>query len=87
MPPRIEYKASVASDLERLDPSLARRILMKVERALATEGRSGKPLTGDFEGLYRPRVKDYRVIYARTKEGYLVLRIAHRQDAYEEGKP
>ncbi len=83
MPAKIEYKASVANDLEQLEPSMARQILNKVERALRSEGRSGKPLAGEFAGLYRLRVKDYRVIYARTTEGYLVLRIGHRREVYE----
>jgi mRNA interferase RelE/StbE len=87
MPARIDYKASVASDLEELEPSVARRVLNKIERALRSEGRSGKALAGEFAGLYRLRVKDYRVIYARTTEGYLVLRIGHRRDVYAEGRP
>ena len=84
---RVEYKASVSSDLEALDPSIARRIQNKIERALRTEGKSGKALAGEFEDLYRLRVRDYRVIYARSTEGYLVLRIGPRRDVYEKGKP
>jgi mRNA interferase RelE/StbE len=87
VPPRIEYKASVASDLEELDPSTVRRILNKIERALQAEGKTGKPLAGEFEGLYRLRIKDHRVVYARTTEGYLVLRIAHREQVYSKGRP
>jgi mRNA-degrading endonuclease RelE of RelBE toxin-antitoxin system len=83
MSARIEYKASVANDLEQIEPSTARQILTKIERALRGEGRSGKPLAGEFAGLYRLRVRDYRVIYARTTEGYLVLRIGHCQEVYE----
>ena len=66
---------------------MARRILSKIEKALRIEGKSGKALTGEFAGLFRLRVKDYRVIYARTTEGYLVLRIGHREDVYREGRP
>lgn len=84
---RIEYKASVASDLAEVDASMGRRILNKIERALRVEGKSGKPLTGEFAGLYRLRVKDYRIIYARTTEGYLVLRIGRLRDVYSSGRP
>ena len=83
MAAKIEYKASVANDLEQLEPSIARQILNKIERALRSEGRSGKPLAGELAGLYRLRVKDYRVIYTRTADGYLVLRIGHRRQVYE----
>jgi len=48
---------------------------------------SGRRLTGVLAGLYRLRVKDYRVIYARTTEGYLVLRIGHRRELYSRGRP
>jgi len=84
---RIEYKASVAADLAEIEPSTARRILTTIEKALRTEGMSGKPLSGEFAGLYRLSVKDYRLIHARTTEGYLVLRIGHRQDIYDRGRP
>jgi mRNA interferase RelE/StbE len=84
---RAEYKASVAGDLDRLDRPVALRILGKIEKALAAKGRAGEPLAGEFAGLYRLRVGDYRVIYARTSEGYLVLRIGHRGDVYRKGRP
>jgi mRNA interferase RelE/StbE len=84
---RIEYKASVTGDLQEIEPSMARRIVNKIERALRSEGKSGKPLAGEFAGLYRLRIKDYRVIYARTTDGYLVLRIGHRHEIYETGRP
>ena len=88
MPPvKVEYKASVAGDLAEIEASIARRIVNKIERALRTEGKSGKALTGEFAGLFRLRVKDYRVIYARTTEGFLVLRVGHRDRVYEKGRP
>ena len=83
---RVEYKASVTGDLSEEDASMGRRILNKIERALRAEGKSGKPLTGEFAGLYRLRAKDYRIIYARTTEGYLVLRIGRRRDVYSSGQ-
>jgi mRNA interferase RelE/StbE len=84
---KVDYKLSVAGDLDRLDRAVALRILKKIERTLAEEGRSGEPLAGEFAGLFRLRVGDYRVIYARTAEGYLVLRIGHRGDVYRRGRP
>jgi mRNA interferase RelE/StbE len=84
---RVEYKASVAGDLERLDPPVALRVLTKIEKALASGGRGGQRLSGKFAGLLKLRVGDYRVIYARTTEGYLVLRIGHRGEVYRKGRP
>lgn len=79
---RVDYKASVGRDLRRLDKPTARRILGKIERDLAAPPAAGVPLTGEFKGLFRYRVGDWRVIYARTLEGVLILRIAHRREAY-----
>ncbi len=84
---KVEYKLSVAGDLDRLDRAVTLRILKKIERTLAEEGGSGEPLAGEFAGLFRLRVGDYRVIYARMADGYLVLRIGHRGDVYRRGRP
>jgi mRNA interferase RelE/StbE len=80
----VEYKASALSDLDR---PVALRILNKIEKSLAEQGADGEPLSGEFRGLLRLRVGDYRVIYARTTNGYLVLRIGHRGDVYRRGRP
>jgi mRNA interferase RelE/StbE len=84
---RVEYKASVSGDLDRLDRPVALRVLTKIEKTLGSAGRTGEPLMGDFAGLFRLRVGDYRVIYARTTEGYLILRIGHRSEVYRKGRP
>ena len=87
MPVRVEYKASVEKDLRKLSPTAAALLLQKLERALVSEGQTGESLSGEFAGLYRLRVGDYRVIYVRTDEGYLVLRIGHRREVYRKGRP
>ena len=84
---KVEYKASVAKDLRCLDRSTALRVLGRIEKALVTEGKKGEPLAGEFAGMYRLRVGEYRVVYARTDEGYLVLRIGHRREVYRMGRP
>ncbi len=87
MAARVEYKASMEKDLRRLSPSAAVRLLQRVERTLVSEGRTGEPLAGEFAGLYRMRVGDNRIIYIRTDEGYLVLRIGHPREVYRKGRP
>ncbi len=81
---RIEYKASVARDLRRIDKKEAARILQRLERQLGAGGKDGERLRGEFQGLWRLRIGDYRIIYVRTDEGFLVLRIAHRREAYRK---
>jgi mRNA interferase RelE/StbE len=79
----IRFKESVARDLKRLDPPVAAAILQKLETVLAQSPGKDKQLTGDFTGLYSWRTGDYRVIYSLHGETILVLRIAHRKDAYK----
>jgi len=79
---KITYKASVEQDLKKLDKSWARKLLEKLEGKLGTNPDLGEPLTGEFRGLFKYRIGDYRVIYAKTTEGILVVRIAHRKEAY-----
>jgi len=81
---KILYKASVERDLKSLSKDEAKRVLAKVEKALRENPDKGEPLKGIFQGLYRYRVGDYRVIYAKTTEGVLVLRIGHRRDVYKK---
>ena len=79
---KIEYKSSVVRDLKKLDKSVAGRILDQLEMNLSENPDSGQPLTGQFKGLFKYRVGDYRIIYTRTVEGILVLRIGHRSKVY-----
>ena len=81
MASKITYKASVEQDLKKLDRSWARKLLTKLEEKLGTSPNAGEPLKGEFQGLFKYRMGDYRVIYAKTTDGVLVLRIAHRKEA------
>jgi mRNA interferase RelE/StbE len=43
----------------------------------------GKPLTGEFKGLYRLRVGDWRIIY-KVEDGNVIIRFVRlRRDAYK----
>ena len=79
---RIAYKRSVARDLKHLDKTRAKAILEMLESYLSENADAGEPLRGEFEGLYKLRIGDYRVIYSKTGDGILVLRIGHRSKVY-----
>ncbi len=78
----IFYKASVEKDLRKIDQQVAKRVITKLEKAFVEEAQPGLPLKGEFEGLFKYRVGDYRVIYTPVKDGILVLRVAHRRESY-----
>jgi mRNA-degrading endonuclease RelE of RelBE toxin-antitoxin system len=84
---KIDYETCVAGDFESLDPKAANRVLGRIERALSAKGRQDRPLSGEFAGLSRLGVGDYRVVYVRTTGGYLVLRGGHRSDVDRKGRP
>ncbi len=82
MTARVLYKSSVAHDLKKINPGDKRRILRQVEEILGTDPRSGEALRGEFEGLFKLRVGEYRVVYALVGLDVLVLRVRHRSQAY-----
>ena len=82
---KVAYLDSVEEDLKKLDKSTARKILNRIETYLAQDPKElGKPLKGEFQGYWRYRWGDYRVIYKIAEREILiiVLRISNRKDVY-----
>jgi len=79
---RIEYKSSVAHDLKNLDKAVAKRVIKELEEELSSNPDRGEALTGQFKGLFKLRIGDYRVVYSRKLGGVLVLRIRNRSKVY-----
>jgi mRNA interferase RelE/StbE len=65
-----------------LDKRIAERIMNDLNDSLSSDPNCGEPLAGQFKGLYKFRVGDYRVIYSRMKDGVLILKIGHRSVVY-----
>jgi addiction module RelE/StbE family toxin len=78
----ITYKVSVKRDLKKLGSAEARRILDQLEDDLSKKPEKYPALKGEFAGLRKYRVGDYRVIFAILGQDVLVLRIGHRKDVY-----
>ena len=82
---KVCYLDSVEQDLKHLDRPVIKRILDKIEKALARDPKGlGKPLSGHFVGLWRYRIGDYRVIYKIADREILILvaHIGHRSRIY-----
>ena len=79
----IRIKASAAKALRRIRAGDRERIIEAIDR-LAVEPHAGGLLKGEFAGLRRLRVGDYRIVYEAIHEELtiLVVRVAHRRDAY-----
>jgi mRNA interferase RelE/StbE len=78
----IKYKKSVERDLKRLNQTDAVRILDKIEEELSERADAHPLLKGDFAGLRKFRIGDYRVIYAIIENDCLILHIGHRREIY-----
>ena len=82
MTARVLYKSSVAHDLKKINAKDKHRVLRQIEETLGGDPRNGEPLHGEFDGLFKMRVGDYRAIYAIVGSDVLVLRIRRRSKAY-----
>ena len=84
---KVEFDDAAVKELRRLDKVAQRTILQYLRERIASEEdprRFGKPLSGELAGLWRYRVRDYRIIcnIEDEKVVVLVVRVAHRKDAY-----
>lgn len=84
----VEFDDAAAKELRRLDRQTQCSILRYLRERIATDEdphRFGKPLSRRRVGLWRYRIRDYRVIcnIEDDKLIVLVLRVGHRKDIYE----
>jgi mRNA interferase RelE/StbE len=79
---RLVYKESVEKDFRRIGHGAADRVFSAIGPDLVLHPGKHKRLTGQFSGLYSFRIGEWRVIYSIQGETILVLRVAHRKDAY-----
>jgi len=73
----VVYKKSVHRDLKKLSKTKAWRILDKIEHKLAKNPESHPVLKGQFAGLGKFCIGDYRAIYVLLSKDILILRIDH----------
>lgn len=83
------YTALARRDLKRLEPKTSKRIVTTVERYTGNKPlEKAKALGGIFQGKYRYRVGEYRVIFTHDSNGKVIiltiLRIKHRKDIYRQ---
>ncbi|MFN3880891.1 MAG: type II toxin-antitoxin system RelE family toxin [Nitrincola lacisaponensis] len=84
----VEFDDAAAKELRKLDRQAQQEILRYLRERIATDEdprRFGKPLSRDLAGLWRYRVRTYRMIcyIEDDKLVVLVLRVGHRKDIYE----
>ena len=81
----LEFTSNAESDLGHLDAPIAQRVLKRL-RWLAENFDAIRPeaLRGDWKGMFKLRVGDYRVLYTfnQTKREIVVHFARHRREVY-----
>ncbi len=79
----IQYDPKAIKQLQKLDKSVASEILNGIEQyVLNPIPTKIKKLKTPFDGAYRLRIGDYRVVFYQECELFLVSKIAHRKQVY-----
>ncbi|MEK6826002.1 MAG: type II toxin-antitoxin system RelE/ParE family toxin [Nanoarchaeota archaeon] len=81
MPFKIVWDEKAYDSLNKLEPTISRRILKKVD------GLSENPFSKDIKKLkgsddFRLRVGDYRVIFSIESNVIQILKVGHRKNIY-----
>ena len=84
---RVEFHRAAVSDLRKLGPNGERRVLRYLRERIASSNdprRFGHALTGDRKGLWRYRVRDYRIVASIEDDRFVVLvvTVGHRRQVY-----
>lgn len=77
----IEWKEHALQNIEKLESSVSRRIVKKVEEL------SENPFSKDIKKLkgsndFRLRIGDYRVIFSIDNKIIQILKVGHRKNIY-----
>ena len=82
---RPDIPPHVAEVIRPLHPDLKRSIKAAV-RAIATDPGCEVPLLRELDGLWKYRVRRFRIVYAidRKKRVIRLMAVGHRRNVYEE---
>jgi mRNA-degrading endonuclease RelE of RelBE toxin-antitoxin system len=82
---RLEIPPHIAELVRHLSPDL-KRAVKQAFRALSADPFAGTPLIGELSGLWRIRVRRFRIVYEpnRRTRNIRLFAIGHRARVYEE---
>lgn len=79
----IQYDPKALKQLKKLDKSIAILILDGIEEFASNPVLTKiKKLKTPFDGAYRLRISDYRIVFYQEDDLMLISKIAHRKDVY-----
>ena len=82
----VTFARSARKELEKIPPSVAQRIIERIEALTKTPRPSGVIKLQGNKNLWRIRIGDYRVIYSVDELARVidVSVVRHRRDAYRD---
>jgi len=82
---RIDLPPHVAEVVRHLPPEVKRGVKAAL-RSIASEPAIGEPLRGELEGLWKFRVRRYRLVYVveRRQRVIRIFAVGHRRGIYDE---
>jgi len=79
----IEWNEDAIRDLDKLDKPIAQRILKKISWLSDNfESLTPEQLSGQFKGMFKLRIGDWRVIYTVEGLTLIIQFIGHRREIY-----
>ena len=79
---RFVWPDSARSELRAIDRETAVRILHGLTEYFESGRGDLKALAGEWQGYFRLRIGDYRIIMAIAPEEITLMRVRHRSEAY-----
>ena len=79
---RFAFTPEARERLRAIDRATALRILEMIARYGSTGSGDVEPMHGEWQGCFRLRIGDYRVIFRRLPDGLEILTIGHRSGVY-----
>jgi mRNA interferase RelE/StbE len=79
---RFVWPDSARSELRAIDRETATRILQGLTEYFESGKGDLNALGGEWQGYFRLRIGDYRIIMAIAPEEITIMRVSHRSEAY-----
>jgi len=85
VPFELDIPPHVAEVLRHLSPDIKRPVKAAL-RAIGADPSIGAPLDRELKGLWRFRVRRFRIVYAvdRSRRTVRVMAVAHRRQIYDD---
>jgi mRNA interferase RelE/StbE len=82
---RADIPPHVAETIRSLHPDLKRSIKFAI-RTIAADPEYGEPLLRELDGLWKVRVRRFRIVYAIDRKVHTIrlMAVGHRRSVYEE---